>query len=88
MHVGTRAKAGGQDSKLKTEAMFFPWQLGKPALTKANKAILRSHITTNAADFDLTCENGGYISFTNKFCYLSSILLPDLSSELGIQPWI
>ena len=85
MHVGTRAKAGGQDSKSKTEAMFFPWQLGKPALTKANKAILRSHITTNAADFDLTCENGGYISFTNKFCYLGSILTPDLSDELDIQ---
>ena len=50
MHVGTRATAGGQDSKSKTEAMHFPWQLGKPALTKANKAALRSCIAVNAAD--------------------------------------
>ena len=85
MHVSTRATAGGQDSKSKTEAMYFPWQLGKPALAKANKAALRSCIAVNTADFDLTCKNGGCISFTNKFCYLGSILTPDLSDELYIQ---
>ena len=36
-------------------------------------------------DFDLTCDDGGYISFTNKFRYLGSILTPDLSDETDIQ---
>ena len=45
--------------KSKTGAMYFP--------SKILKEILLDELAANKADFDLTCEGGGCITFTDEF---------------------
>ena len=67
MHVGARTTPSSkQGSKSKTEAMYFP--------SKKPKEIPLDELAANKADFALTCEDGGYITFTDEFRYLRSIL--------------
>jgi hypothetical protein len=55
----------------KTEAMFFPSQNSDPLV-----------LTTKTADFKVF--PGHFISFCDKFTYLGSLLMPDLSDKAEI----
>ena len=77
MHVGTRATPSSKGSKSKTEAMYFP--------SKQLKDIPADELAANKADFDLTCEGGGCISFTDEFRYLGSLISCDLTDNSDIQ---
>ena len=65
VHVDTRATPSCKGSKSKTEAMYFP--------SKKLKEIPLDKLAANKADFDLTCEGSGCITFMDEFCYLGSL---------------
>ena len=67
MHVGSRATETSEGSKSKTEAVFFP-----------SRTASIVEIQSNSADFDLLCESGGFITFTNEIRYLGTIISSDL----------
>ena len=69
MHVGSRATETSEGSKSKTEAVFFPSRTTSTSIEE---------IQSNSADFDLVCDSGGFITFTNEFYYLGTIISSDL----------
>ena len=42
-------------------------------------------IQSNSADFDLVCDSGGFITFTNEFRYLGTIISSDLRDRPDID---
>ena len=74
MHVGSHATETSEGSKSKTEAELFP---------RRNDSI--DEIQSNSADFDLVCDSGGFITFTNKFYYLGTIISSDLRDHPDID---
>ena len=88
MHTGTRATATRNGSKSKTEAMFFPSDstLREHAQLDDNDSrSLEEYTKDSWADFDLLGVDGEYISFTNKFCYLGTIISSNLSDDADIS---
>ena len=77
MHVGTRATPSSKGSKSKTEATYFS--------SKQLKKIPLDEFAANKADFDLTCERGGCITFTDEFRYLGSLISWDLTDNSDVQ---
>ena len=77
MHVGIRATPSSKGSKSKTEAMHFP--------SKKLKEIPLDDLAASKAYFDLTCEGGGCITFTDKFRYLGSLISWDLTDDSDVQ---
>ena len=74
MHVGSHATETSEGSKSKTEAVFF---------SRRNTPI--DEIKLNSADSDLVSDSGGFITLTNKFCYLGTIISSDLRYFPGID---
>ena len=74
MHVESRATETSEGSKSKTEAVFFP-----------SRTASTVEIQSNSADFDLVCDSGGFITFTNEFPYLGTIISGDLRDRLDID---
>ena len=66
MHVSIRAAPSSQGRKSKTKAVYFP--------SKKLKEIPLDELAANKADFGLTCEGGGCITFSDEFCYLGSLI--------------
>ena len=88
MHTGTHATATQSGSKSKTEAMFFPSDstIKEHAQLEDNDPrSLEEYTKDKWADFDLLGVDGEYISFTNKFCYLGTIISSDLSDDADIS---
>ena len=42
-------------------------------------------IISNSADVDLVCDSGGFITFTDEFCYLGTIISSDLRDSPDID---
>ena len=76
MHVGSRATETSEGSKSKTEAVFFPSRTTSTSIEE---------IQSNSADFDLVCDSGGFITFTNEFRYLGTIISSDLRDRPDID---
>ena len=74
MHVGSHATETSEGRKSKTEAVLFP---------RRNTSI--DEMQSNSADFDLVCDSGGFITFTNEFCYLGTIISSDLRDRPDID---
>ena len=54
--------------------------------SKKPKEILQDELAANKADFDLTCEHGGCITFTETFRYdLRSLISWDLTDNSNVQ---
>ena len=93
MHTGTRDTATRKGSKSKTEAMYFPSNSTIKEHSEhmtlhkeSNDArSLEEFTADNWADFDLLGVEGEYISFTNQFCYLGTIISSDLSDDADIS---
>ena len=77
MHVSTRATSSSKCSKSKMEAMYFPF--------KKVKETPLDEVAANKADFYLTCEGSGCITFIDKFRYLGSLISWLLTDDSDVQ---
>ena len=90
MHTGTIETATCKGSKSKTEAMYFPsvstirdhMRICKES---DDPCSLEQFTADKWADFSLLGVEGEYISFTNQFCYLGTIISSDLSDDADIS---
>jgi len=88
MHTGTHATATCKGSKSKTEAMYFPSNSTIKEYKEYNESndtcSLEEFTADKWADFNLLGVEGEYISFTNQFCYLGTIISSDLTDNADI----
>ena len=83
VHLGKHEKNGEKATKSKTEFMHFPAR--KRILTEGKKKATTIYESTEADKADITLENNRFVSWTDQFKYLGSIIHSSLTDAVDIR---